>query len=408
MKLSLPLYLLSSATSLFGNSIIVVVLPWLVLERTGDPAVAGLVAAASAVPSALATLVGGHLIDKVGRRTICVISDAGSAISVAALAIVDGVFGLNVGWFITLGILGALFDVPGMTARQTLMADVSRSSGVAVDKVAAAESTLLGVSMLAGPALAGWLLAVSPTIQVVWVTAACSAVATATIAVMPLLPSERATSGAATDDGPLAGWRLIRASRPLLALVVISLASMVLVAPLLSVILPAHFRVLGHPEQLGLTLSAYAIGTMAGSGIYAAVFAQRRWASWVTSNVLYAASFAIIATLNGFWLVGAGMMVAGIAAGLMQPIGMVVLTQQVPEHLRGRVFALFSALSMVASPVGLGLMAALLAGADLRMGAVAIAVGWVPVLVYSIVAPGLRDYIRSSQTPSEEAVVADH
>ena len=100
-------------------------LPWLVLTRTGDPAVTGLVAAVAALPAILAALVGGWLIDKVGQRRMSVLSDLGSALSVAGLAVVDRVFGLDLGWFIALGILGALFDVPGMTARETLMGRVA-------------------------------------------------------------------------------------------------------------------------------------------------------------------------------------------------------------------------------------------------------------------------------------------
>lgn len=128
-RITRPLYLFASGTSLFGNSAISIVLPWLVLARTGDPAMAGVVAAASAAPSAIAALVGGHLVDRIGRRTICVISDVGSALSVAGLAIVDLTVGLDVTWFIVLGILGALFDVPGMTARETMLAQVSETSG---------------------------------------------------------------------------------------------------------------------------------------------------------------------------------------------------------------------------------------------------------------------------------------
>ena len=136
-KTTLPLYLAATATSLFGNSAIAIVLPWLVLERNGDPAMAGLVAAVSAVPGAIAAFVGGHLIDKIGPRRMSVLSDIGSAVAVAALAIVDAAVGLNVAWFIALGVLGALFDVPGMTARETLLANVSETSGVGLDKIAA-------------------------------------------------------------------------------------------------------------------------------------------------------------------------------------------------------------------------------------------------------------------------------
>ena len=400
-KTTLPLYLAATATSLFGNSAIAIVLPWLVLERTGDPAMAGLVAAVSAVPGAIAAFVGGHLIDKIGRRRMSVLSDIGSAVAVAALAIVDAAVGLNVAWFIALGVLGALFDVPGMTARETLLANVSETSGVGLDKIAAWRGMLFGLSFLAGPAVAGWLLAVLPSIQVVWITAACSAVAALAIGVMPLRASAVA---AAEDNSPLAGFTHIWRSRPLLILLVVSLGSMVLVAPLLSVVLPAHFVALAAPGLLGLSLSAYAVGTMAGSGVYGWLFDGRRWAAWVVANLLYVASAVLIAPLQGFWLVAAGMVAAGLGSGLLQPISTVVLTEHVPDALRGRVFGAYSALAMVASPLGLGLMAIVLSGADLRTGAWVLAAGWAVVGAYALVAPGLRNYIQPRRADAD----ADH
>ena len=398
-KTTLPLYLTATATSLFGNASIAIVLPWLVLERTGDPALAGIVAAVSAVPAALAAFAGGHLIDKVGRRRMSVLADIGSALSVAGLAIVDAAVGLDVFWFIALGVLGALFDVPGMTARETLLANVSETSGVPLDKIASLRGMLFGLSFLAGPALAGWLLTVLPSISVVWITAACSALAALAIGVMPLATSSPVPH---EDTSPLAGLTLIRRSRPLLSLLIISLASVILVGPLLSVVLPAHFTALAAPGLLGLTLSAYAVGTMAGSAVYGWLFAGRRWAAWVTANLLYAASGILIATLDGFWLVAAGMVAAGLGSGLLQPITTVVLTEQVPDALRGRVFGTYSALQMVATPLGLGLMAAVLAGADLRVGAWVLAAGWVLTSAYALIAPGLREYIAAQReaTPS--------
>ena len=176
-KATLPLFVAAEAFSLFGNAAISIVLPWLVLTRTGDPSVAGLVAAVAAVPSVLATLVGGWLIDHVGQRRMSIIADLGSAVSVAGLAIVDWAFGLDIGWFVVLGVLGALFDVPGMTARETLMGRVSLTSGVKLDKIAAIRQSVFGVAFLAGPAVAGVLLTVLDPIRVVWITAACSALA---------------------------------------------------------------------------------------------------------------------------------------------------------------------------------------------------------------------------------------
>lgn len=112
MRLALPLFLAAETPSLFGNSAISIVLPWLVLSRTGEPSTAGMIAAVPAEPAVLAALVGGWLIDRVGRRQISVLADLGSAAAVAALVLVDQSVGLTVSSFIVLGVVGALFDVP--------------------------------------------------------------------------------------------------------------------------------------------------------------------------------------------------------------------------------------------------------------------------------------------------------
>ncbi len=388
--MTLPAFLVANAASLLGNSAIAVVLPWLVLERTGNPAVAGLVAALSAVPGAVAALVGGWLIDHLGRRLMSVVSDIGSAVSVAALAVVDLTVGLDVGWFIALGVLGALFDAPGMTARNTLLANVSQTSGVSLEKISGMVGAVFGLSFLVGPAAAGWLLAVLPSVQVVWVTAGCSALAALAIAVMPLDASDPVQP---ESSSPLAGFGYVRRSAPLLALLIVQGAAAVLVSPLLSVILPAHFTALGAPGRLGLSLSGYALGTMLGSAVFGWGFGQRHWRAWVVANACMVVSGLALAPLVGFWLVGAAMLMAGIGSGLVQPVTTVVLTTAVPDALRGRVFSVYSTLSLVVAPAGLGLMSVVIGALGMRAAGWVVGLGLAAVSAYALVVPGLRHWL---------------
>lgn len=401
---SLWLFLTAEALSLFGNAAIGIVLPWLVLSRTGDASVTGLVAAASGIPSVAAALVGGWLIDRVGRRRMSVLADLGSAVAVAGLAVVDHLTGLTVAWFVVLGVLGAVFDVPGMTARETLMANVATAGGVPLDKVAGYRQAVFGVSFLAGPALAGTLLAVLDPIRVVWLTAACSALAALATLAMRLAP---APAPAQDDDSPRSGWAVVRRSPALVAVIVLSFASALVVAPLLAVVLPAHFQGLGAPEQLGLATSAFAIGSMVGAVLYAVALSGRRWLTWVLSIALFTGSFLLIAPLVGFWLVAAGMAAAGIGSGLMGPISMVAMTEHVHDAVRGRVFGLLNALALVASPLGLGLMAVLLRFQPLEAAGWAMLVAWIPAAAYGILAPGLRAFVLPPATPEGETTHAD-
>src|SRR5699024_12859789 len=119
--------------SALGNSIAGIVWPWIVLERTGDPAAAGLVAAAVAVPSVIFAFLGGYLIDTVSRKPMSVISDIISGVSVAGVVIVDQTLALTIAWFIALGIIGGVGDIPVIAACSALVADVARCSRITLD-----------------------------------------------------------------------------------------------------------------------------------------------------------------------------------------------------------------------------------------------------------------------------------
>ena len=52
------IYLASAATSILGNAVASIVWPWMVLEKTGNPAAAGIVATCITVPSTLSAAAG--------------------------------------------------------------------------------------------------------------------------------------------------------------------------------------------------------------------------------------------------------------------------------------------------------------------------------------------------------------
>lgn len=390
-KASLPLFVAAEAFSLFGNSAISIVLPWLVLSRTGDPAITGLVAAVSAVPAILAALVGGWLIDKVGQRRMSVLSDFGSAISVAGLAIVDRVFGLDIGWFVALGVLGALFDVPGMTARETLMGRVARTSGITLDKIASLRQAVFSLAFLAGPALAGVLLAVLDPIQVVWVTAGCSFAAGVCMLLLPLTAPEVPLPG--TKE--IGGIATIRGSAALRGMLVIGFGSAIVVAPLLGVLVPAHFARLDAPTWFGATMSAFAVGSMIGAIAYAALSKRSRKMVWIGGLLLQTVGMVGFTTLYGIWPVAVGSALVGVGSGLLSPVFLVFFTEQVAESVRGRVLGLFNALALIAAPLGLGAIAIALKVTTLELAAFGLLAAWIVVMVYAFLSKGMRTFTES-------------
>lgn len=226
MRLSPLAYLSSYVLSLLGNSIAAIALPLIVLQTTGSALGAGVVAAATAIPAVVAGLAMGVVIDRINRRTSSVITDLISAASIAALPIVDLITGLSLGWFVLFGIIGSLGDVPGMTARETLLPAVVRHSGVSAERLIGLREALGAVALLIGPAIAGVLITALDGSTVLWITAGTSFAA----ALITLLIPHRVGSIAVEPlDAPKVsswgqlreGWRALTSNRFLLAVTTI-------------------------------------------------------------------------------------------------------------------------------------------------------------------------------------------
>jgi MFS family permease len=399
-----PLFLLAEFTSSLGNAAIGITLPWLVLQRTGEASITGLVAGVAAAPAVVAAVVGGQLVDRVGQKRMSVLSDLGSAASVAALAVVDRAAGLTVSWFVVLGVLGALFDVPGITARETMMGRVSATSGIDLDRLAGLRQLCFGIAFLGGPALAGVLLTVTDPINVVWLTAVCSLLGALTMQAMPLRGAEQRAE--ATEVG---GWGTIRRTPALRVLVVLAFGGALVTAPLQSVVLPAHFAGLGEPGWFGYAISGFAVGALLGAAAYSVVGPRSRRAAYVAGILVISVGLAGCASLQGLLPVAAGMVLVGLGNGLLSPVLIVFFVEDVPESVRGRVLGMFNAVTLIAAPLALGASALLLSALSLGGLALLLLAVWGAVAVFSLRGSTLSTLARSGPPrPDEETIGAHH
>ena len=390
MKRAAILYFAADFISLVGNSAIGLALPWLVLLRTGDAAAAGLVAAATAVPAFIAAVVGGSLVDRFGRRTIAVVADLGSALSVALLFIVDTSLGLTLASFIVLGVLGALFDVPGMTARQTMLPEVASAAGMTLDRASSIRQALFGLSFLVGPAIAGVALATLPSAVVLLIIAGCSLSAAVLTGLLPELfnsPGEQSPSALShLRDGFAAMGR----SPVALATTLVGVGSVFAISPLQAVVLPVIFSADDQPLLLGATMSSFAVGLIGGSLLYGRLRLTRR-------AILVAALISSLAGLAGFTLVPVGAILpawavlVGAGYGLLGPLVPVLIAERVPEETRGRVLGLQNAGYLAAFPLGALIVGFVVQGYGVQLGAAVSLVAWALCAIYALLAPGLRD-----------------
>lgn len=435
-------FLLADALSLLGNAVVAIALPWIVLSRTGEATAAGTVAASSAVPAVLAALAGGVLIDRLGRRRMSIIADLASAASVAALPLVDAATGLTITWFIVLGVAGALFDVPGQTARQALLPDVAAAAGMSLERLSGLRTGFSTASLLIGPAAAGGLLLLLDDVLVLWVTAVCSALAAALTATLPARVSR---PGAAHDDtedhtqeipasaalrelamvlpgsgrhravsrrprhraqpGPgfgtdlTAGAAVLVGDPVLRTLTILVTAQLIVLAPLNTLLLPAHLLPTGSAGVLGLVISGVAVGGVVSALVYATVGTRVTRRAWYVSGMLLIGAGVVgLGTLPPPPLLIASAVLAGLGTGPVGALLIVLVAERVPSVARGRVFGLQNAAGLAAAPVGLAGGGLLIDGVGVARTGMLVSASWLTFTIVALLAPAMRRINRPGAT----------
>ncbi len=401
-----PVVLLQVANLLSGvaNSSVAVLVPWLVLQETGSAADAGLVAAVAGLPGIVVSPFVGALVDRLGRRSVSMGSDALSAISVSLFPLAEraGMLGLTA--IMALAILGAAFDPAGYTARKSLIPDVARAGRYYVDRINGVHEGVFAAGWVIGPALAAVGIAVIGAVETFWVTAGAfvlAIVAVAGIRVTEAIGEARREAGEEHEPfwaSTLRGAGLLWRDRPLRVLTLAICVLAMVYMPTEAVLMPVHFQALDAPGAYGLTLTMLAAGGMVGSFSYgwlAARYSRHRIAVFVMlTTTLGVVPMAFLPPLPVF--VAAGF-VLGLGWGPMNPLLNSLVQTRVPAHVQGRVYGVQTALFYAAPPVGL-----LLAGVGVeRWGVQAVyaVIGGLLVALCLLIAalPSLRGLNRDDE-----------
>lgn len=410
-------YLLSDALSLVGNSIAGVVLPLVLLARTGDVLAAGSLALICAVPQFVCGVVGGAVLDRVNRRTVSVVADLISAASCALLPVVDEVWGLSFGWFVALGLLGAVGDVPGMSARDALLPSVCEREGADLQRFVGASQSLGALVNIVGPAVAALLIGFMDDVDALWVTAAFSCAAALVTLTLPRSVGEVSSSGAdaaacdaaacdaaapaaSGNPGMLAaaksvlvdGLSALFATDSLLrASTLLSFGITMVMGSLQGIVLPAYFTQLGQPEAVGYVVSAMGAGLLVGSTAYTAlahVMSRRRWL--VVSLLGMAASVCVLGQFPALPVLLAAASVLGLFAGPASALLGFFAFDRVPDDRRGSAMGTLNALYLVVAPAGAFVGSVLISTAQIGGAGVVLTGAWVAVTALALIARPLR------------------
>jgi MFS family permease len=400
-----PLVALETSTLLSGtgNGITSVALPWLVLERTGSPATAGAVAAAAALPQLLASLVVGTLVDRVGRVRTAVAADLCSALSVAAIPLVDATAGLTVPVLLALAVLGAAFDPAGFTARETLLPEAATAARWRLERVNGVHEAVFGLAFLLGPGLGGVLVATVGAAGTLWAAAVAFVLSVLLVAAVRLPGAGRPVRRPAGLWGDaVEGLAFVWRDRLLRTIALLTMGLVALYLPVEGVVLPAYFLAEGAPERLGVVVMA-----MSGGGVVGALafgvggHRVRRRTAFVLALVGSCAALLGMAALPPYpALVVLGALV-GLLYGPINPLANYAMQTRTPERLRGRVVGVMTSSAYAAGPVGYLLAGLLVERFGVRPAFLAMAGGLLLVALASVPVRSLRDLDAPTGRPHE-------
>ena len=362
MKKKSPVVLLqiSNFASGLGNSIVMITIPWLILERTDSPAFAGLVAAISALPGILISPIGGWMVDHIGRKAVSIGADILSALSVAAFPIVAITFGLSNLSILLIALLGAVFDPAGYTARKTMLPDVAKASDIELDRLNGIHEGFMGMAWVFGPAIGAGLIAGIGSINSFWVAAGLFATAALSIVFLRIADAGKEakelalSSGQKTDARIRIGVKALWNDKLLRTLSIAILVIAAVYLPTESIVLPTYFEDVNNPAGLGLVISALAGGSAIGAFGYGWISTriQRRT---LMRMIMIGSSVSIIpmAFLPPLPILMASGFLLGLSWGPYSPLLNTLVQQRIPAHIHGRVFGVQTSVFYAAPPLGM-------------------------------------------------------
>lgn len=340
---------------------------WQMYELTRSPFQLGLVGLVQFVPGVALFLATGQAADRYDRRVIASTAQIFEALAVAALALATASGRLTPHLLLVLAFCigtGRAFEQPSL---QTVLPNIVPAS--VLPRAIAGSTSAAQIAIVAGPALGGLLIALSPTL----VFATCAVLWFSAGIVMRGIAMERKTPTREPIDLKrlLSGLVFIGQHKVVLGAILLDLFAVLLgnATALLPIFVrdifmsgPLSFGALRAAPAAGalitaLVLTRWPISRRVGHIMFAAV------AIFGTGTILLALSPTLPLAMGAMFIVGA----ADTASVVIRQS---LLLLHTPDQMRGRVFAVGSLFTGTSNQLG-----------DFRAGAAAAAFGTIPAVL---------------------------
>jgi MFS family permease len=337
--------------SLIGTWMQSVAQSWLVYRLTGSSLLLGSVGFASQFPVFLVAPLGGIVADRCNRQKVVIGTQTLSMVLAFILSFLT-LTGFVQVWhiFVLAALLGVVnaFDIPG---RQAFLVDMVGKEDL-MNAIALNSSMFNGARIL-GPAIAGVLVA---RIGEGWCFFANGISYIAVIVglfmmrVRPSSPPVKASPLAHLKEG----FRFAYHTAPIRAILLL-LGLVSLVAMPYTVLMPifADKILHGGARALGILMGATGVGALLGALTLASKTGVRGLGRWVAFACAgFGISLILFAFSRNLWLSVCLLLPVGFSMMLQMSSSNTLIQAMVPDHLRGRVMAVYSMMFMGMAPFG--------------------------------------------------------
>jgi MFS family permease len=346
------LFISGQIISVIGSWMQSIAESWLVYRLTGSALLLGATGFASQIPVFLVAPVGGIVADRFNRQRIVIGTQISSMILALILAVLTLTGAIRV-WhiFVLAALLGVVnaFDIP---ARQSFLVDMVGKEDLM--NAIALNSTMFNGARVIGPAIAGILVA---RIGEGWCFLVNGISYVAVIAGLLMMQVDRPTSLA--KHGPalahlIEGYRFARHTAPI-RIILLLLGLVSLVAMPYTVLMPVFADQILHggARGLGILMGATGVGALLGALTLATrsgVLGLGRWVAFTCGG--FGFSLVLFAFSRYFWLSVALLLPVGFCMMLGMASSNTLIQAMTPDHLRGRVMAMYTMMFMGMAPFG--------------------------------------------------------
>lgn len=346
------LYMSGQAVSLIGTWLQITAQSWVVWELTHSEAALGVVSMLGALPILLLGLWVGVLADRVNRRLLLIITQAGMMLLAFTLALLVQLKVVQLWHVYVLSTLLGIFSAIDFPTQQAFLGDLAGMSEVR--KAVNLNAMFLQASRMVGPALAGWVIGNWGAATAFWINGVSFLAVIGSLLTVQAHQARGHNSGASVFSDLREGLRFLRGQPRIQDLLLLSICITFFALSLMNMMPAFAAEVLaGNAKTLGYLLASSGAGAFISTIFLLPVAQTRKRVGFLMGlAVIWAGLFFVLMSFFHWLPLAMGCLFAtGLSLPLVIAMAMGLIQVLSPLQMRARLLSLFTMVSFGLQPL---------------------------------------------------------